>query len=132
MATVYLRYMGSDWGAPTTNLGDSHLHTLYFSGDAERSLYRDPYLTNSNDNDVHGFIDAVYSFTIPLAGRLAVRQTHTDGRNSRESTAYYEATVEEITTDLLYRSDRGQILITCVCTGLVLVSGYTLLRRSRI
>lgn len=130
--TGTLIYIGSsnNTGSPVDNLADGREHTIYLNKEAERSLVKDPYLTNLSNNTVKGWIEDGYEIQIPYSQTLAVTQPHysTNG-STRNATAYYEVNVSDINTLLLYRSYNGSYIGYIICGGIFVIILSHLLKR---
>lgn len=126
--TGTLTYIGSNNGTPVDNLADGRKHTIYLNAEAERSLAIDPYLTNMSSQTAEGWIDDGYEVQIPYSQMLHVTQLHNYGTGTRNATAYYEVTVDEIQTNLLYRPQRNDNYITILCGGGLLLLLYTVFK----
>lgn len=130
--TGTLTYIGSanNSGSPVDNLADGRLHTIYLNKEAERSLVKDPYLSNLSNNTVTGWIEDGYEIQIPYSQTLAVTQPHyTANGSTRNATAYYEVTVSELNTLLLYRSYNGSYIGYIICGGVFVIILSHLLKR---
>lgn len=130
--TGILTYIGSSniSGSPVDNLADGREHTIYLNKEAERSLVKDPYLTNLSNNTVTGWIEDGYEVQIPYSQTLAVTQPHYNTNGStRNSTAYYEVNVSDINTLLLYRSYNGSYIGYIICGGVFVIILSHLLKR---
>lgn len=123
-----LTYIGSTNGKPVDNLADGRTHTIYLNAEAERCIAIDPYVTNMSADTVKGWIDDGYEIQIPYSQMLHVTQPHYYNNYERSGTAYYEITVEEIRTNLLYRPDRNNNYITILCGGGLLLLLYTVFK----
>lgn len=126
--TGTLTYIGSSQGTPVDNLADGQLHTIYLNAEAERCIAIEPYLTNMSSQNAEGWIEDGYEIQIPYSQMLHVTQPHTYGTGTRTATAYYEVTVEDIRTNLLYRPDRNDNYITILCGGGLLLLLYTVFK----
>lgn len=120
-----LIYVSSSNGTPVDNLQDGTIHTIYFNKEAERSLVKEPYLSNLSSENAKGWIGDGYEISLPYSQMLAVTQPHNYGNGTRNATAYYEVEVEEINTILLYKSffssDYIVIFISGICILIVSV-----------
>lgn len=125
--TGTLMYVGSDYGDPVNNLNGT-LHQIYLSAEAERTLGRDPYLTNLSSADAVGYLDIGYKCKIPYGDMLYVYQTLYNGNYTRDGWAYYEVIVDDIQTNLLYRPDRNDRYITILCAGGIMFSLVTVFK----
>lgn len=125
-----LTYLSSTQGTPVDNLADGQIHTIYLNAEAERCIAIEPYVTNMSADTVKGWIDDGYEIHIPYSQTLAVSQPHYYGSTgqTRNATAYYEVTVDEIRTNLLYRPDRNNNYITILCGGGLLLLLYTVFK----
>lgn len=123
-----LTYIGSTNGKPVDNLADGSTHIIYLNAEAERCIAIDPYVTNMSADTVKGWIDDGYEIQIPYSQMLHVTQPHYYNNYERSGTAYYEITVEEIRTNLLYRPDRNNNYITILCGGGLLLLLYTVFK----
>lgn len=125
-----LTYVGSTNGTPIDNLADGRTHTIYLNAEAERCIAIDPYVTNMSADKVTGWIEDGYEISIPYGQMLHVTQPHYYNNNNyeRSGTAYYEITVKEIRTNLLYRPDRNDNYITILCGGGLLLLLYTVFK----
>ena len=128
--TGTLTYISSTQGTPVDNLADGQIHTIYLNAEAERCIAIDPYVTNMSADTVIGWINDGYEIQIPYSQTLAVSQPHYYGSTgqTRNATAYYEVTVEEIRTNLLYRPRRNDNYITILCGGGLLLLLYTVFK----
>lgn len=128
--TGTLTYISSTQGTPVDNLADGQLHKIYLNAEAERCIAIDPYVTNMSTETVNGWIDDGYEIQIPYSQTLAVSQPHYYGSTgqTRNATAYYEVTVEEIRTNLIYRPTRNDNYITILCGGGLLLLLYTVFK----
>lgn len=130
--TGTLTYIGSsnNTGSPVDNLADGREHTIYLNKEAERSLVKDPYLTNLSNNTVTGWIEDGYEVQIQYSQTLAVTQPHyTTNGSTRNGTAYYEVNVSDINTLLLYRSYNGSYIGYIICGGVFVIILSHLLKR---
>lgn len=128
--TGTLTYIGSSQGTPVDNLDDGKIHTIYLNAEAERCIAIDPYLTNMSSQTAQGWIEDGYEIQIPYSQTLTVSQPHYygTGTTTRTATAYYEVTVEDIRTNLIYRPDRNDNYITILCGGGLLLLLYTVFK----
>lgn len=126
--TGKLTYVGSSQGTPVNNLADGRTHTIYLNAEAERCIAIEPYLTNMAVETVKGWIDSGYEIQIPYSQMLHVTQPHNYNNQQRNATAYYEVTVEDIRTNLLYRPHRNDTYITMLCSGGILLLLYTVFK----
>ena len=126
--TGTLIYIGSSQGIPVDNLADGRIHKIYLNAEAERSIAIDPYVTNMSSQTAEGWIEDGYEIQIPYSQMLHVTQPHTYGTGTRNATAYYEVTVDEIRTNLLFRCDRNNNYITLLCGGGILLLLYTVFK----
>lgn len=118
----YLHYQGSSRGTPNNNLDDGQVHRIYLNAEAERTLAREPYLTNMSSSTAIGWIDSGYEVEIPYSSYLHIEQPHTyNTQTNYTATAYYEVEVVEIQTNLLYRPERNDRYITLLCAGGILI-----------
>lgn len=123
-----LKYIGSSQGTPIDNLADGNTHTIYLNAEAERCIAIDPYVTNMSADTLQGWINDGYEIQIPYSQMLYVTQPHIYNNYERSATAYYEITVEEIRTNLLYRPDRNDNYITILCGGGLLLLLYIIFK----
>lgn len=123
-----LTYIGSSQGTPIDNLEDGATHIIYLNSEAERCVGIEPYVTNMSANTLEGWINDGYEIQIPYSQMLHVTQPHYYNNYERSGTAYYEVTVEEIRTNLLYRPDRNDNYITILCGGGLLLLLYTVFK----
>lgn len=138
-AKGYFTYMYSDNNySPVNNLNGKTLD-LYFTAEAEHKILWDSkqenYITNASSNTVTGYLN-LYNFKIESGQYVAVYQPHTYNQYNRDSWAYYKVTIvdKDIDTDLLYRSDRSNNVITYIVSGIILIiiySFFKMLRRER-
>lgn len=138
-AKGYFTYMYSDNNyTPVNNLNGKTLD-LYFTAEAEHKILWDSkqenYITNASSNTVTGYLN-LYNFKIESGQYVAVYQPHTYNQYNREGWAYYKVTIvdKDIDTDLLYRSDRSNSVITYIVSGIILIIIYSIfkmLRRER-
>lgn len=138
-AKGYFIYMYSDNNySPVNNLNGKTLD-LYFTAEAEHKILWDSkqenYITNASSNTVTGFLN-LYNFKIESGQYVAVYQPHTYNQYNRDGWAYYKVTIvdKDIDTDLLYRSDRSNSVITYIVSGIILIIIYSIfkmLRRER-
>lgn len=128
--TGTLTYIRSTQGTPVDNLADGQIHTIYLNAESERCIAIDPYVTNMSAETVKGWINDGYEIQIPYSQTLAVSQPHYYGSTgtTRSATAYYEVTVEDIRTNLIYRPDRNDNYITILCGGGLLLLLYTVFK----
>ncbi len=125
--TGTLTYVGSSWGNPTDNL-NGETHKIYFSSETERCLLKTPYLSNASQNTVYAYLDNNYECKIPFGGRLEVTQKHYRSDSTKTATAYYDVTVNDIQTNLLFRPDRNDKYITYISIGLILFGIITIIK----
>lgn len=127
--TGTLHYVSSDYGSPVDDL-DGEVHRIYLNAEAERTLAKEPYLTNLSSDTAEGYLDEDYYIQIPYAGRLAVQQTlySTSGTATRTGYAYYDVTVQDIQTNLLYRPERNDRYITLLLSGGILFGLITIFK----
>lgn len=134
-------YLRSDSGTPTQSL-HGQTHRIYFSGNAEKSLYwrskTNDGISNANSTTIDGYLSLGYKIKIDFADTVAVYQLHrnSSSTNTYYTWAYYQISVidDDISTDLLYRTQRSNNTITYIISGLVLLFIYMLfkiLRRGR-
>lgn len=138
-AKGYFTYMYSDNNyTPVNNLNGKTLD-LYFTAEAEHKILWDSkqenYITNASSNTITGFLN-LYNFKIESGQYVAVYQPHTYNQYNRDGWAYYKVTIvdKDIDTDLLYRSDRSNSVITYIISGIILIIIYSIfkmLRRER-
>lgn len=138
-AKGYFTYMYSDNNySPVNNLNGQTLE-LYFTAEAEHKILWDAeqanYITNASSNTVTGFLTQ-YNFKIDSGQYVAVYQPHHYKDYTRDSWAYYKVTIvdKDIDTDLLYRSNRSNTVITYIISGIILIiiySTFKMLRRER-
>lgn len=127
--TGTLMYVGSQYGEPVNNLNGTS-HEIFLNAEAERTLAHTQYLTNLSSNAAEGYLDNGYPCQIPYADCLWVQQTlyNTSGTTTRTGWAYYEVTVEDIQTNLLYRPERNDRYITLLCAGGILFGLITIFK----
>lgn len=138
-AKGYFTYMYSDNNySPVNNLNGKTLE-LYFTAEAEHKILWDSkqenYITNASQETVTGYLN-LYNFKIDSGKYVAVYQPHNYKDYTRDSWAYYKVTIvdKDIDTDLLYRSDRSNSVITYIVSGIILIIIYSIfkmLRRER-
>lgn len=138
-AKGYFTYMYSENNyTPVNNLNGKTLD-LYFTAEAEHKILWDSkqenYITNASQNTVTGFLN-LYNFKIDSGKYVAVYQPHNYKDYTRDIWAYYKVTIvdKDIDTDLLYRSDRSNSVITYIISGIILIIIYSIfkmLRRER-
>lgn len=138
-AKGYFTYMYSDNNySPVNNLNGQTLD-LYFTAEAEHKILWESkqanYITNASSDTVTGFLNQ-YNFKIDSAQYVAVYQPHNYNQYNRDAWAYYKVTIvdKDIDTDLLYRSDRSNTVITYIISGIILIiiySTFKMLRRER-
>lgn len=139
-AKGYFTYLYSDSSyKPVNNLNGQTL-VLYFTKESEHKILWDSdsanYITNSSENTVTGFLSQ-YNFKIESGQNVAVYQPHIKNNDyERDAWAYYKVTIvdKDIDTDLLYRSDRSNSVITYIVSGIILIIIYSIfkmLRRER-
>lgn len=125
-------YVSSDSGTPVMSLDDGMPYTLYFNAESERSLVREPYLSNVSSASATGFLYGHdYEIKIDYGGRLGVYQPHITNNYTRDGWAYYDVVVSEIATPLLWRTDNSTRIITMIISGVALIAVYTMIRRLR-
>ena len=139
-AKGYFTYLYSDSSyRPVNNLNGQTLE-LYFTAEAEHKILWDSdsanYITNSSENTVTGFLSQ-YNFKIESGQNVAVYQPHIKNNDyERDAWAYYKVTIvdKDIDTDLIYRSDRSNSVVTYIVSGIILIIIYSIfkmLRRER-
>lgn len=139
-AKGYFTYMYSDNNySPVNNLNGQTLD-LYFTAEAEHKILWDSkqanYITNASSDTVNGFLSQ-YNFKIESGQYVAVYQPHIRNNDyERDAWAYYKVTIvdKDIDTDLIYRSDRSNSVITYIVSGIILIIIYSIfkmLRRER-
>ena len=138
-AKGYFTYMYSDNNySPVNNLNGQTLD-LYFTAEAEHKILWDSeqanYITNASSNTITGFLTQ-YNFKIDSGQYVAVYQPHNYNQYNRDAWAYYKVTIvdKDIDTDLIYRSDRSNSVITYIVSGIILIIIYSIfkmLRRER-
>lgn len=138
-AKGYFTYMYSDNNyTPVNNLSGQTLD-LYFTKEAEHKILWDSkqanYITNASSDTITGFLTQ-YNFKIESGQYVGVYQPHTYNQYNRDGWAYYKVTIvdKDIDTDLLYRSDRSNSVITYIVSGIILIIIYSIfkmLRRER-
>lgn len=125
--TGTLRYVNSSWGYPSDNL-NGETHKIYFSAEAERSLLKDPYLSNASQTTLKAYLDNNMSCQIPFGGRLEVTQSHYSSSSNKTATAYYDVVVNDMQTNILYRPTRNDNYITYISIGLILFGCITVIK----
>lgn len=125
--TGTLTYVGSSWGYPSDNL-NGETHKIYFSSESERCLLKSPYLSNASQNIIYAYLDNNLECKIPFGGRLEVTQEHYSSDRNKSATAYYDVTVNDIQTNLLYRPERNDKYITYISIGLILFGIITIIK----
>lgn len=135
-ARGYFTYMHSDNNyTPVNNLNGKTLD-LYFTAEAEHKILWDSkqenYITNASSNTITGFLN-LYNFKIESGQYVAVYQPHTYNQYNRDGWAYYKVTIvdKDIDTDLLYRSDRSNSVITYIISGIILIIIYSIFKMLR-
>lgn len=138
-AKGYFTYMYSDNDyTPVNNLSGQTLE-LYFTKEAEHKILWDSkqanYITNASSDTVTGFLTQ-YNFKIDSGQYVAVYQPHRYNQYNRDAWAYYKVTIvdKDIDTDLIYRSDRSNSVVTYIVSGIILIIIYSIfkmLRRER-
>ena len=135
-AKGYFTYMYSDNSySPVNNLNGKTLD-LYFTSEAEHKILWDSeqanYITNASSNTVTGFLSQ-YNFKIESGQYVGVYQPHTYNQYNRDGWAYYKVTIvdKDIDTDLLYRSDRSNSVITYIISGIILIIIYSIFKMLR-
>lgn len=139
-AKGYFTYLYSDSSyRPVNNLNGQTLD-LYFTAEAEHKILWDSkqanYITNASSDTVTGFLNQ-YNFKIESGQNVAVYQPHLKNNDyERDAWAYYKVTIvdKDIDTDLIYRSDRSNSVITYIVSGIILIIIYSIfkmLRRER-
>lgn len=135
-AKGYFAYMYSDNNySPVNNLNGKTLN-LYFTAEAEHKILWDSkqenYITNASSDTVTGFL-TMYNFKIDSGQYVAVYQPHKYNQYDREAWAYYKVTIvdKDINTDLLYRSDRSNSVVTYIISGIILIIIYSIFKMLR-
>ena len=134
----HFTYLYSDSNyTPVTSLNGRD-YRIYFSGDAEKSiLWRSNVnsgISNANSVSVVGYLSQGYKIKIEFADTLAVYQPHrTSSSSTKDAWAYYSVSVvdDDISTDLLYRTQRSNTIITFLIIGIVLLVLYTIFKMIR-
>lgn len=135
-AKGYFTYMYSDNDyTPVNNLSGQTLD-LYFTKEAEHKILWDSkqanYITNASSDTVTGFLNQ-YNFKIDSGQYVAVYQPHKYNQYNRDAWAYYKVTIvdKDIDTDLIYRSDRSNSVITYIISGIILIIIYSIFKMLR-
>lgn len=116
-----VKYVGSSWGTPVDNL-NGEIHQFYCSSESERCLLIKPYVSNSSESSIIGYVDNGLTFSIPFGGRIEINQLHTNGEKQRSSTAYYDVEIDDIQTNLLFRPARNDFYIKIIMSLLLVFS----------
>nr|CDL65813.1 unnamed protein product [uncultured bacterium] len=134
---IYL-YSDSNY-TPVNNLNGTD-HVIYFSAESEKCLLWESDtnygISNASQTTINGFT-ANYPIRIEFGDTVSVYQPHrTSSSSTRDAWAYYRVSVnnDDISTDLLYRSERSNTFITYLIVGICLIVLYTIfkmLRRER-
>nr|CDL65822.1 unnamed protein product [uncultured bacterium] len=133
----HFTYLYSDSNyTPVNNLNNSD-HTIYFSAESERCLLWESdtnhSVSNASQSTLNGFT-ANFPMRIEFGDTVAVYQPHrTSSSSTRDAWAYYNVSVnnDDISTDLLYRPQHTDTLITYLIIGVILIVLYSTFRALR-
>lgn len=138
----HFTYLYSDGNYTVVNSLNNTDKIIYFAAEAEKKLLWDSdinySISNSSYETIHGYLSSGYQIKIDFGDTVAVYQPHynTSGTSQSYRWAYYNVSVndKDISTDLLYRSDRSNVIINYLVVGVILIVLYTIfkaLRRDR-
>lgn len=130
-------YVTSDNGYPLQSLNGSNLW-IYMSSESEKCILWESDtnygIANASQNTIYGYLANGYRVKMDFADTLAVYQPHRINNNTTSyQWAYYRISVvdDNISTDLLYRSQRSNNLITLIIGGCICIIIYTIFKRIR-
>ena len=138
----HFTYLYSEGSYSVVNNLNNTDKTIYFSSESEKKILWESDtnygITNSSQDTIFGYLSNGYKIKIDFADTVAVYQPHYNSSHSSQSYrwAYYNVSVndKDISTDLLYRSDRSNVIINYLIVGVILIVLYTIfkaLRRDR-
>ena len=140
----HFTYLYSDTSYTVVNSLNNTNNRIYFSAEAEKNLFwksdTNSGISNASGNTINGYLSNGYKIKIEFGDTVAVYQPHYyqnyGSQNTRDAWAYYQVTVndDDISTDLIYRSDRSNIVINYSIVGIALIIIYSIfkmLRRER-
>lgn len=140
-ADVHLTYLYSDNDYTVINNLNNTDQIIYFSAESEKCVLWDSDsnygISNASASTLNGFLSLGYKIKIDYADTIAVYQPHyytSYNQSTRDAWAYYRASVNDIDTDLLYRSERSNTVVNLLIVGIILLiisAIFKMLRRER-
>lgn len=144
MLNGHFTYLYSDSNYTPVNSLNNTDNIIYFSAESEKKLIwksdTNSGISNASASSINGYLSNGYKIKIDFGDTLAVYQPHYyrdyNQQNQRDAWAYYKVTVndDDISTDLLYRSERSNTIINYLIIGITLIIIYSIfkmLRRER-
>lgn len=138
----HFTYLYSEGSYRVINSLNNTDKTIYFASESEKKLLWESDtnygISNASQDTIFGYLSNGYKIKIDYADTVAVYQPHYNSSGTSQSYrwAYYNVSVndKDISTDLLYRSDRSNVIINYLVVGVILIVLYTIfkaLRRDR-
>ena len=138
----HFTYLYSDGNYRVVNNLNGTDTIIYFSSEAEKKLLwesdTNSGITNASYDTIYGYLSLGYQVKIAFGDTVAVYQPHYNSSGTSQSNrwAYYSVSIndKDISTDLLYRSQRSSVIINFLIVGVILIVLYTIfksLRRDR-
>lgn len=141
MLNGHFTYLYSDTNYTPVNSLNNTDQIIYFSAEAEKNLMwksdTNSGISNASSSSLNGYLSNGYKIKIDFGDTLAVYQPHYyrdyGQQNQRDAWAYYNITVndDDISTDLLYRSERSNTIITYLVIGITLIIIYSIFKMLR-
>lgn len=140
----HFTYLYSDTNYTVVNSLNNSDNRIYFSAEAEKNLVwksdTNNGISNASVNTLSGYLSNGYKIKIDFGDTVAVYQPHYyqnyGSQNTRDAWAYYKVNVvdDDVSTELLYRSERSNTVINYLIVGVTLIIVYSIfkmLRRER-
>ena len=135
----HFTYLYSDGNYSVVNNLNNTDRTIYFSSESEKKLLwksdTNSGISNASYDTIHGYLSLGYQVKIEFGDTVAVYQPHYNSSHSSQSNrwAYYSVSVndKDISTDLLYRSQRSSVIINLLIVGVILIVLYTIFKSLR-
>lgn len=137
----HFTYLYSDSNYTPVNSLNNTDNRVYFSAEAEKNLLwkseTNSGISNASAESLAGYLSNGYKIKIDFGDTIAVYQPHYyqnyGSQTTRDAWAYYKVTVtdDDISTDLLYRSERSNTVITYLIVGVALIVIYSIFKMLR-
>lgn len=141
MLNGHFTYLYSDSNYTPVNSLNNTDNIIYFSAESEKKLIwksdTNSGISNASASQLNGYLSNGYKIKIDFGDTLAVYQPHYyrdyNQQNQRDAWAYYKVSVndDDISTDLLYRSERSNTIITYLVIGITLIIIYSIFKMLR-